>query len=41
MLIYDNNYDELIYYSNRGETVIGIKVPVVDIEPHAIKYLIT
>jgi len=40
MVIYDNNYICVECNNNRGETIIGIRVPVVDIEPHAVKYLI-
>ena len=40
MIIHDNNYNHVQYDNNRGETIIGIRVPAVDIEPHAIKYLI-
>ena len=40
MIIHDNKYNHVQYDNNRGETIIGIRVPAVDIESHAIKYLI-
>ena len=40
MIIYDNKYNFVQYDKNRGETIIGIRVPVVDIEPHSNKYVI-
>ena len=40
MIIYDNNYNRITYDNNRGDIIIGIRVPEADIEPYAIKYLI-
>ena len=40
MIIYDNKYNYVQYDNNRGDTIIGIRVPAVDIDQFSVKYMI-
>jgi len=40
MIIFEHKYKDIYFDNNRGDTIVGLKIPVKDLEPYVIKYLI-